>query len=693
MRFGLAIAVSLAAWAQSGPLTLPVYEMFRYGAVGQALTHTFVPGGGAPPYRFTVDPELPLPAGYTLDASTGILRGTPAAPGEFRLGVCIEDAARARICVPYLVVVPASAGTTYKEMPPARASVFYQELIEPLDTFSSVEYLPESGALPPGMVLETTGRLYGIPRPPGGAFAFRVRGRMLVTGEEVIRPYLIRVLGPLAATTTVPRASVGVPYSAQLVVLGDRPPHTWSILRGTLPPGFLLEEGGLLRGTSNIAGVYTVTVRVADPSGGSHDREITVIVDDLPVRLEITTGALAPATIGVPYQASIAVSGGRAPYTYRVIGTLPPGISLAASGALSGSPSESGIYTFSIQATDVTGVSALKTFTIDVSSLRYSGANPLEIPSAEPLSVALPVEGGASPVRWERLSGVLPPGVSLSAAGVLTGTTSNPGRYVVVLRMTDAAGRTAQVELPLVVLTPRPFFVEAGVVSAASYAGGTVTPGEIVTIFGERMGPAAAMAFQFDSNGRVPTVLAGVRVYVSGQPAPLVYVSGVQIGAIVPHGAGGQQAADVVVEWNGVRSGTVTVPVTAVLPGIFTANATGTGQAAALNQDGGLNGPPSPARSGEAVVLYGTGFGTTLPAGIDGALVTGELPRPVEPVEVRIGGQPAPVEYAGGAPGLVHGLTQINVRLPGNVAKGPAVPVEIRVGGVAAQTGVTIAIQ
>ena len=135
--------------------------------------------------------------------------------------------------------------------------------------------------------------------------------------------------------------------------------------------------------------------------------------------------------------------------------------------------------------------------------------------------------------------------------------------------------------------------------------------------------------------------------------------------------------------YQGKTSRVTTLPVAPTAPGIFTANSTGSGQAAALNQDGTLNSASNPAQVGSVITLYATGEGQTSPGGVDGKLATGStLPMPVQTVNVTIGGLPAVVNYAGAAPTLVAGLMQINVQIPSGFAAASAIPVVVQVGGV-----------
>ncbi|MCX6631463.1 MAG: hypothetical protein NTW28_27945, partial [Candidatus Solibacter sp.] len=135
----------------------------------------------------------------------------------------------------------------------------------------------------------------------------------------------------------------------------------------------------------------------------------------------------------------------------------------------------------------------------------------------------------------------------------------------------------------------------------------------------------------------------------------------------------------------------VAVAAALAAPGVFTADGSGRGQAAAVNQDGTRNGPATPAPAGSVLTLYATGEGQTLPAGVDGKVGAAPLPQPVAPVTMTVGGVAAEVRYAGGAPGQIAGVMQVNVVVPGGLAG--AVPVVLTVSGVASQPGVTVAVR
>jgi uncharacterized protein (TIGR03437 family) len=144
------------------------------------------------------------------------------------------------------------------------------------------------------------------------------------------------------------------------------------------------------------------------------------------------------------------------------------------------------------------------------------------------------------------------------------------------------------------------------------------------------------------------------------------------------------------VSYDGTPSVIHTFNVAATAPGIFTVDSSGNGQAAALNQDSSLNSDANPAAQGSVIALYATGGGQTDPPDSTGGTAQG-LAQVTVPVSATIGGRPAPVLYAGHAPGEVAGVMQVNLQVPNGVTGD--VPVVLTVGNAVSQTTATIAVQ
>ncbi len=247
---------------------------------------------------------------------------------------------------------------------------------------------------------------------------------------------------------------------------------------------------------------------------------------------------------------------------------------------------------------------------------------------------------------------------------------------------------------------PHPFGLTCEA-DAASLAPNLVSPGEIVSLFGAGIGPETGVAAGLDADGRLPTTLANTRVLFDGIAAPLLFVRADQVNAVAPFALAGKSSTQVQIEYAGAKTAARTIPVTGAAPGIFTVDSSGSGQAAALNEDGSYNTPANPARAGSVVVLFATGAGKLDPVPEDGRVVRGALPQ-TAPAMAYVGYCPAEVLYSGSAPDLIAGAIQVNLRIP-EAAPPPApagatcgsgnVPVILLFGGAPSQGTVTISVR
>ncbi len=232
-----------------------------------------------------------------------------------------------------------------------------------------------------------------------------------------------------------------------------------------------------------------------------------------------------------------------------------------------------------------------------------------------------------------------------------------------------------------------------GVTNSASYSSTAVSPGELVTIFGSNIGPASPAGLTLDGSGNLTTMIGGTQVLFDGIPAPMIYASSGQVNAVVPFEVS-NATTQVQIVYGGQTSPAFPMSLAVATPGVFTSDGSGSGQAAALNQDYTLNSVDNPAAEGSVVTIYAEGAGQLNPTLADGSVVTANnLPQPVLPVSVLVNGQPATVLYAGGAPGFVAGLLQVNFQLPAGLPSGSSVPVVLQVGKIAGKQSLTIAVQ
>jgi uncharacterized protein (TIGR03437 family) len=209
--------------------------------------------------------------------------------------------------------------------------------------------------------------------------------------------------------------------------------------------------------------------------------------------------------------------------------------------------------------------------------------------------------------------------------------------------------------------TLKPSFISdvvagAAVVHSATLAPGPIAPGEIISIFGAG----------FDPNQ--------TQLLFDGKPTTVFYAGTGQINALVPSDLAPNSITDIGIMANGAKVAGVSSQVVDAVPGLFTTG-NGTGQAAAVNEDGTLNSESNPAARGSIVLLYATG--------------QGQAPSTVS---LKIGQYLAELLYAGPAPGF-PGLMQINARVPGGFLPPGVQPVVLSVGSAVSQSGVTIAVR
>jgi uncharacterized protein (TIGR03437 family) len=326
-------------------------------------------------------------------------------------------------------------------------------------------------------------------------------------------------------------------------------------------------------------------------------------------------------------------------------------------------------------------------------TITITGTNFYSATLAEVLGVAAPLATTVYKDSSTVIQAVIPASL-LTVAGTLNVLVTNP-----------APGGNSVSTVPIVVgNTP----TILGIVNAASFIAGPVSPGEIVTIFGSNIGPANPAPLSIVNNFAT-TSLGNVSATVDGHAAAMVYVSLNQVSIQIPYEVSiGANKALIITNGSVTASSTVTTAATA--PGIFTSNGTGVGQAAALNYDAtakvySLNSATNLATVGEIVVLYLTGEGiyNTPPlsgtASDDGYIVPltlSPLPQLSPAPVVIIGGQPADVTeaafFAGPIPGSMLGLLQINAVVPSGSTSGVAVPVSVTIGGNTSPAGVSLAI-
>jgi len=441
--------------------------------------------GGTAPFSFNCT-ALPrsLPPGMTLVSNTSgcVLSGTPTAAGNYSYTIAVSDSGGvSQLSRTYQVQVQAPLTITSTTLPAGTAGTPYSATLAASGGVPPYTWSLNAGSLPPGLNLASNGQISGTPTT-AGTFTFNVR--VTDSAVQVFAP----VPGPRSATTTgnvsitiqpatpplaittdsVPAATAGVSYNFALAATGGTPPYTWALAAGPLPAGITLSPAGLLSGTPTQVGSFPFTARVSDSANRNATRSFTLVVNS---NLSIVSTAAPNASQGVPYSFSFTASGGIQPYVWSLAaGNLPGGLSLSPAGLLSGTPTQTGSFNFTVRVTDAANGSATRAFTVNVAAgLTITTSSLPQGTRGVVYNFVFSAAGGQPPYAWAITSGVTPAGLNLNAStGEFSGVPTATGTFAFVIRVTDAAGSSASASITVAVVAT------ALVIDTTSLPGGTV---------------------------------------------------------------------------------------------------------------------------------------------------------------------------------------------------------------------------
>jgi hypothetical protein len=254
-------------------------------------------------------------------------------------------------------------------------------------------------------------------------------------------------------TLSLPDATISSSYNAPLAVSGGTPDYTWSITAGALPAGLTLSStAGVISGIPTALGTATVTIQVQDATAQSASRQFTLTVSPQP--LAITIPGLPDVNAGASYSVTMTGSGGVTPYNWTIFsGALPQGLSMTTAGVISGTPTATGQFTFTVRLKDATNATVNRDFTINVVPIfRITSLSVWGGIQGQPHSQILTTADGTNPITWSVTSGTLPPGISLvSNTGELTGTPTTTGTYTFTIQAADGFARLATLPFSMII--------------------------------------------------------------------------------------------------------------------------------------------------------------------------------------------------------------------------------------------------
>ena len=337
-----------------------------------------------------------------------------------------------------------------------------------------------------------------------------------VTFNITVEPASSLVISP----ASLPQPIVGVAYSQTLATTGGTAPYTYSLGGGILPPGLSLSSSGVISGTSTASGSHTFTVNVADSASPTAQTASKSYNVDIPAPvLDLSPDDPPAGAVDVPYSLQFATTGGTAPYTYSIeagLGTLPPGLSMSTSGAVSGTPTTAGTFTFSLRHDDSTTVSTGgEHFRSQMVSITIDSVSPPDAPtigtatagdSQATVSFSPPANDGGGAISGYTVTSS-PGSITASGSGspiTVTGL-ANGTAYTFTVTATNVAGPGAPSAASNSV-TPMPPVPLPTVTSIAPDSGSTLG-GAMVTITGTdftgattvRFGATSASSFTVNS--------------------------------------------------------------------------------------------------------------------------------------------------------------------------------------------------
>lgn len=371
--------------------------------VNAGVATSFSATGGEPPYVFT---SQNLPAGLTLNTSTGALTGAIAQAGTFSFAVQVTDSQATPASTSLNVNVFAMAISTTL-LPNAPVSTAYSQTLSETGGPQPCTWSIVTGSLPPGLSLgASTGTIGGAPTAPASgtipATGIQSSFTAAVTCSGVtamqalsvtVTPQVLPLQIPGGGTVTLTSGNAAILYSQNLQAANGVPPYKWAVIGGTVPSGLALSASGTLSGSPVQGGTYSFTAQVTDSQSTVVSSIFTVFIAPTPLHFT-TTSPLSNGIVGTGYPLQVlSAAGGILPYTFALSGTVPSGL-VFSNGLISGTPTTAGVTTLDVTVSDSSSPPLTSTGTFQI-SVTPAHADLILSQTSLSFALSLPVSTGA----------------------------------------------------------------------------------------------------------------------------------------------------------------------------------------------------------------------------------------------------------------------------------------------------------
>jgi PKD repeat protein len=455
---------ALSIVVNAPPLTINTVALDN-GYIGTAYAQTLAATGGKTPYKWSVTTGT-LPAGLTLGTGTGVISGAPTTAGSSTFTVKVLDNNSASTTKSLSITIYAVPSVATSSLPDGYIATAYSQTLAATGGKTPYKWSVTTGTLPPGLLLSSAGVISGTPTTAGPSnFTVQVADNNSVKATKSLT--ITVYTAPSVTTSSLPSGSTGTAYNQTLAATGGKAPYVWSVTVGTLPAGLTLAVStGIISGTPTTVATSSFTVQVADNNSKKGTKALSIVISAAPT---ISTTTLADGYVGTAYSQTLAATGGKTPYKWSVtLGTLPAGLSLNSAGVISGNPTTAGPSTFTVQVAD--NNSALNTKSLSITVYAVPSVTTSSLPDgylSTAYSQALAATGGKAPYVWSKTSGSFPAGITLSSAGVLSGTPTTAGSSTFIAQAADNNSVKATQSLTVMIYA-------APSVTIASLSAGTV---------------------------------------------------------------------------------------------------------------------------------------------------------------------------------------------------------------------------